>query len=503
MSTIEPSMTTHILARQPLPEAQPNAPQAVPVSNAIRPDRRVSKPAIIGAVLAFDVVAILAAAVLALRLSGQQPSLLVVASVLLSGPAILLILQQIWGYTVPALGSRRQQLARVGAAVGGGISLVVVGLLVAGIDIIGMRGWLLSFAALSFVLMTAGRWAAGRQVRRWTEQGRLARRAVIVGGGRPVADLVDSLREENGKAIEIMGIFDDRGGERSPQKVADQHKIGGFDEMVAFCREHAVDLIIITLPHTAEQRILYLLKKLWVLPLDIRISALGSKLKLRPRAYTFIGKTPFLAVFDRPLTDWGQAVKAVEDRVLAGLALVLLSPVMLGVAIAVKLTSKGPVFFKQTRYGFNNEAIGVYKFRSMYVDQCDAAASKLVTKGDPRVTPVGRVIRKTSLDELPQLFNVLKGELSMVGPRPHALQAKADGQIYDEVVEGYFARHRVKPGITGWAQINGWRGETDTVDKIERRVEYDLQYIDNWSVFFDLYILAMTPASLLNTKNAY
>jgi lipopolysaccharide/colanic/teichoic acid biosynthesis glycosyltransferase len=148
--------------------------------------------------------------------------------------------------------------------------------------------------------------------------------------------------------------------------------------------------------------------------------------------------------------------------------------------------------------------IEVFKFRSMYVDQSDATAAKLVTKGDPRVTKVGRFIRKTSLDELPQLFNVVfKGNLSLVGPRPHAVHAKAVDRLYDEAVDGYFARHRVKPGITGWAQINGWRGETDSQEKIQARVEHDLYYIENWSVLFDLYILAMTPVSLLKTENAY
>jgi exopolysaccharide biosynthesis polyprenyl glycosylphosphotransferase len=184
--------------------------------------------------------------------------------------------------------------------------------------------------------------------------------------------------------------------------------------------------------------------------------------------------------------------------------LVLLSPVFLATAIAVKLDSRGPVLFRQKRYGFNNELIEVFKFRSMHVDQCDAAAMKLVTKGDPRVTRVGRFIRKTSIDELPQLLNVvLKGDLSLVGPRPHALQAKADNRLYDQVVDGYFARHKVKPGITGWAQVNGWRGETDTEEKIQRRVEHDLYYIENWSVFFDLYILAVTPFALLKSDNAY
>jgi lipopolysaccharide/colanic/teichoic acid biosynthesis glycosyltransferase len=180
------------------------------------------------------------------------------------------------------------------------------------------------------------------------------------------------------------------------------------------------------------------------------------------------------------------------------------APIMLLTALAIKLDSRGPVFFKQKRYGFNNELIEVYKFRSMYTDKCDATASKLVTKDDARVTRVGRFIRKTSLDELPQLINVvIKGDLSLVGPRPHAVHAKAEDRLYDEAVDGYFARHRVKPGITGWAQVNGWRGETNTHEKIQRRVEHDLYYIENWSVVFDFYILAKTPFALAKSENAY
>jgi exopolysaccharide biosynthesis polyprenyl glycosylphosphotransferase len=211
-----------------------------------------------------------------------------------------------------------------------------------------------------------------------------------------------------------------------------------------------------------------------------------------------------LDVFDRPITDWDVVMKWLFDKVVGGLALIALSPVMLLTAIAIKLDSPGPILFKQRRYGFNNEVIEVYKFRSMYADQTDHAASKLVTMNDPRVTRVGRIIRKASLDELPQLFNVVfVGNLSLVGPRPHAVNAWAEQKRYDEAVDGYFARHRVKPGITGWAQINGWRGETDTHEKIQRRVEHDLYYIENWSLLFDLYILAMTPSALIKAENAY
>jgi Undecaprenyl-phosphate glucose phosphotransferase len=265
-----------------------------------------------------------------------------------------------------------------------------------------------------------------------------------------------------------------------------------------------VDLVIVSMPLSAEKRVLDMLTQLWVLPVDIRLSAHMSKLKFTDRAYSYVGGVPVLDMADRPISDWNLVFKWIFDKLVAITALILLSPIMIATAIAIKLTSKGPVFFVQNRHGFNNQLIRIYKFRSMRTEALDAGAAKLVTKGDPRVTRVGKFIRKTSIDELPQLFNVLKGELSVVGPRPHALQAKADNKLYYEAVEGYFARHRVKPGMTGWAQIHGWRGETDTIDKIMQRVNHDLYYIENWSLLLDLYIVLMTPVSLVaKSENAY
>jgi exopolysaccharide biosynthesis polyprenyl glycosylphosphotransferase len=256
--------------------------------------------------------------------------------------------------------------------------------------------------------------------------------------------------------------------------------------------------VIFTLPITAEQRLLQMLRKLWILP------AHTNKLRFRPRSYSYIGDVPVLDVVDKPIADWDVVLKACFDRFVGAALLLAFSPLFLLIALAVKLDSRGPVFFRQKRYVFNNELIEVYKFRSMYVDQLDPKASRLVTRDDPRVTRVGKFIRKTSLDELPQLINVaIMGNLSLVGPRPHAVHAKAADRQYDEVVDGYFARHRVRPGITGWAQINGWRGETDTPEKIQRRVEHDLYYIENWSILFDLYIMAMTPFALARSDNAY
>ena len=340
-------------------------------------------------------------------------------------------------------------------------------------------------------------------VKGWIREGRLNRRAVIIGGGQAAEDLIKALEASTDTDIRIAGIFDDRGNERVSPVVAGYPKLGNIDELVKFARNSRLDLLIVSLPVTAEKRLLQLLKKLWVLPVDIRLSAHSNQLRFRPRTYSYIGNVPFIDVTDKPIADWDHVKKWWFDKIAAGLALILFGPLMAVIALLIKLDSKGPVLFRQKRQGFNNELIEVYKFRSMYVDHADLDASRLVTKDDPRVTRVGRFLRKTSLDELPQFFNVLKGDLSLVGPRPHALKAKAEDKLYYDVVDGYFARHRVKPGVTGWAQISGWRGETDTREKIERRVEHDLYYIENWSVTFDLYICLMTPFALLRGENAY
>jgi Undecaprenyl-phosphate glucose phosphotransferase len=366
------------------------------------------------------------------------------------------------------------------------------------------RVWLGSYYAVGLITLLAFRRSLFLLVRRWTRQGRLDRRTVLVGAGNSGEALVAALSGQRDSDVRVIGAFDDRGDDRSSPMCEGVPKLGTVDDLVEFARHTRVDLVIFSLPISAEGRILHMLKKLWVLPVDIRLSAHTNKLRFRPRSYSYIGNVPVLDIFDRPIADWDVVMKWLFDKVVGTLALIGLAPVMLAVAIAIKLDSRGPVLFRQRRYGFNNEVVEVYKFRSMYAEHADPAAKKLVTKNDPRVTRVGRFIRRTSLDELPQLFNVVfTGNLSLVGPRPHAVHAKAEDHLYDEAVDGYFARHRVKPGITGWAQINGWRGETDSKEKIQRRVEHDLYYIENWSILFDIYILARTPLALLSGEGAY
>ncbi|HWK14327.1 MAG TPA: undecaprenyl-phosphate glucose phosphotransferase [Rhizobiaceae bacterium] len=360
-------------------------------------------------------------------------------------------------------------------------------------------GWYLS----GLVVILALRVVMARLIRRWARDGRMERRAVIVGGGQAAETLIRSIEQQPDNDIRICGIFDDRDNRRSPPIVAGYPKLGTIAELVDFARIAHIDMLIVSLPITAEQRVLSLLKKLWVLPVDIRLSAHTQELHFRPRSYSYIGAVPMLDIFDKPITDWDSVSKRLFDIFFSVVGLVVFSPIMIATAIAIKLDSKGPVFFKQKRHGFNNEEIEVYKFRSMYADKSDPTAKKTVTRNDPRVTRVGRFIRKTSIDELPQFFNSLMGSLSLVGPRPHAVAAQSHNLLYTEVVDGYFARHRVKPGVTGWAQINGWRGEMDTDEKIRMRTELDLYYIENWSLMLDLKILFLTPVRLLNTENAY
>ncbi len=367
------------------------------------------------------------------------------------------------------------------------------------------RLWLSAFFVFGLVALIAERLFLRALVRGWAREGRLDRRTIIVGSDQNGEKLVEALKHQDDSDIDILGVFDDRNDSRALESCAGAPKLGKVDDIIEFARRTRVDLVLFALPISAETRILEMLKKLWVLPVDIRLSAHTNKLRFRPRAYSYLGKVPTLDVFEAPITDWDLVMKWLFDHLVGAVILLLASPLMALIALAVKLDSPGPVLFRQKRFGFNNERIDVFKFRSLYHDQADPLAAKVVTKNDSRVTRVGRFIRRTSLDELPQLFNVVfKSNLSLIGPRPHAVQGKLKSQLFDEAVDGYFARHRVKPGITGWAQINGWRGEVDSEEKIQKRVEFDLYYIENWSVLFDLYILLKTPLALMTrSENAY
>lgn len=298
----------------------------------------------------------------------------------------------------------------------------------------------------------------------------------------------------------LNGYFDDRIPERGhpiPEELGCRE--GSLDDLVETARAGKIDLVYIALPLRAEPRINELVRKLADTTADVYMAADFSAFDLLHAQWATLGDVPVVSIHETPFYGVDGWLKRVEDIIFGAMIMLLISLPMLAVAIGVKLSSPGPVFFRQRRYGLNGEVIHVLKFRSMTVQE-DGAKVKQATKNDSRITKFGAFIRRTSLDELPQFFHVLTGEMSIVGPRPHAV---AHNEDYRKRIQGYMLRHKVKPGITGWAQVNGWRGETDTLEKMEKRIEHDLAYIRNWSLFWDVKIIFLTVFGSKVRKNAY
>ncbi|WP_422017447.1 undecaprenyl-phosphate glucose phosphotransferase [Roseateles sp.] len=338
---------------------------------------------------------------------------------------------------------------------------------------------------------------AGRRVQQWRGRDPSARRTAVVVGAGPLGNkLGRALRESQG--VICLGYFDDRSANRLHPD-AGTELLGPLSGLSDFVREKSVREVYITLPLGSQPRIVELLEQvqgttasLFFVPDVFGISIIQGRLQ-------DISGVPVVGICETPFTGTNQLIKRVSDVVLASLILVVISPVLLAVALGVKLSSPGPIIFKQRRNGLDGEEIIVYKFRSMRT-QDDGHIVKQATKGDPRITPFGAFIRRTSLDELPQFVNVLQGRMSIVGPRPHAV---AHNEEYRKLIKAYMVRHKVKPGITGWAQVNGMRGETDTIDKMKARVEYDLEYLRNWSLGLDLQIILRTVRLVIFDRYAY
>ncbi|WP_439817418.1 undecaprenyl-phosphate glucose phosphotransferase [Zavarzinia sp. CC-PAN008] len=380
--------------------------------------------------------------------------------------------------------------------------LVAVGQVWLGVIAPQHEAWLLPWALGTPAALISARYFLAGTLDGLARAGLFADRVVIVGAGDQGQRLAQHLHETKGGQVRLLGFVDDRAS-RIPNRPQGHAILGDVDALVAMIRANQVDEVVIALPWTAENRIAQLVARLSDTPVHVRLAPDLAGFGQEARQAVTVGGVTMLKLLDRPISGWQAFLKAAEDRVLAGFGLLLLSPLLLLIMALIKLDSRGPVFFKQKRYGFNCELIEVWKFRTMYADMADADARQQTTRDDPRVTPIGRILRKSSLDELPQLLNVLNGTMSIVGPRPHAVATKAAGRVFEEVVDSYAARHKVKPGITGWAQVNGWRGETDTVEKIQRRVEHDLFYIENWSLWFDIKVIALTVVALFKNENAY
>lgn len=363
------------------------------------------------------------------------------------------------------------------------------------------RVWSFAAFVIETILIYEARSHGYFLVRKWAAEGKLTRRIAIVGASLQGQRLAETLQTGLDPWVRVIGFFDDRlQTGRIPDHIGNIPVAGNLDDLIDRCRHDRIDEILIALPWSAEARLDAIIDKLKVLPLDIRLSPDLAGLRFKNRGFERVSGVTCLSIFEKPISDWSHLVKRVEDIVLSSLFITLNLPLLVIIAILIRIDSPGPALFRQKRYGFNNEPFEVLKFRSMRAERPDEVGVKQATEDDPRVTKIGKFLRRSSLDELPQLFNVFMGTMSLVGPRPHAVE---HNEYYDEIIHGYSSRHKVKPGITGWAQVNGARGETETPEQMKERVEYDVYYIENWSLIFDLLILLKTFTVVLSQKNAY
>lgn len=357
-----------------------------------------------------------------------------------------------------------------------------------------LLAWMIATPLLQWIAV----WLGQRILRVYAARPEARRSAIVVGAGALGVKVARALVDGDDQGIDFVGYFDDRTDGRV-HELASAQRLGGLQEVADYIRKRGIREVFITLPLGSQPRIVQLLEQvqgttasLYFVPDVFGISIIQGRLQ-------DMNGVPVVGICETPFTGTNDLVKRVSDIVLASVILVLISPLLLALAIGVKLSSPGPVIFRQRRNGLDGEEITVYKFRSMTA-QDNGPVVRQATKNDPRITPFGAFIRRTSLDELPQFFNVLQGRMSIVGPRPHAV---AHNEEYRRLIKAYMVRHKVKPGITGWAQVNGHRGETDTIEKMQARVEYDLEYLRNWSLGLDLQIIVRTIRLVFFDRNAY
>ncbi len=361
---------------------------------------------------------------------------------------------------------------------------------------------LFAWFSISLLLTSLTRIGIAKYVRHLQRQGVLTEVIAIVGSG-PVADrLAQVLQQTPPGTTELLGIFDDKIIGALPSLLK---STGNLNALIEIGKTRKIDWILLTLPATAEQRVLSIVQRLKSLSVPLALCPPHVGLAIPYNAIDYVGDTlPVNLLANRPIERWNSVSKRGEDLLIASLVGLLLLPLLACIAVAIKLSSPGPIIFKQRRHAVNNREFDIYKFRTMRWSPLAATEGlQQTSRNDTRITFVGRLLRATSFDELPQLLNVLKGEMSLVGPRPHAVEMRTDGRLGHEILEEYPHRHRVKPGMTGWSQVNGARGATHTMPQLRRRLELDLHYINNWSLLLDLKILFKTPAAILRGTNAF
>jgi Undecaprenyl-phosphate glucose phosphotransferase len=361
------------------------------------------------------------------------------------------------------------------------------------------RIWLSLSFVIGFVLLLTNRKIIAYALRKASQRGQITESIVIVGANERAEKIITSIHAMPNANIAVLGVFDDR-FMRPMSELMQASLLGTTGDMLDYIRRHRVDRVVVALPWNTSDRTNALLSRLGTVP--VRIDLVPSDMIWHYPNIDMerIGGVPVLTIVNSRVERQMGMIKRVEDIVISSIALLLLWPVLLIAAIAVKLGSKGPAIFKQRRHGFNNQVFEVYKFRSMRMQDDDGKGVKQATRHDARITRVGSFLRRSSIDELPQLFNVLKGDMSIVGPRPHAVQHNDE---FGAIISQYFARHNVKPGITGWAQVKGLRGETDTIEKMHKRVDADLYYIEHWSLLLDLKVILMTAMTVWFHDAAY
>ncbi|WP_417538056.1 undecaprenyl-phosphate glucose phosphotransferase [Marinomonas sp.] len=363
------------------------------------------------------------------------------------------------------------------------------------------RAWVTTWLLSSIFFILSYRFVLRQILGTLRARGLNIRRVLIIGDGDLAQNVADKLLQNTSMGLVVKGFISNKASQKDKTVIKNIPIVGCLEEIDKLVLEMHIDQVWIALPICEVAQMEQVQTALATSAVTIRMIPDIYGFQLLNHSMTEVAGLPVINLStSHMIEDKNRFLKSLEDKILSGLILLCISPILIILAIAIKTTSKGPILFKQYRTGINGKDFKVYKFRSMVVHSEENGKITQATKGDSRITPIGAFMRRTSLDELPQFINVLQGRMSIVGPRPHAL---AHNEQYKTLVESYMRRHMVKPGITGWAQVNGFRGETDTIDKMENRVRHDLYYIENWSILFDIKIIFLTIFKGLINKNAY
>ena len=466
---------------------------------------RLSAPVILNIIQAADWLILVGSAVLATRLLSPGPLSHLGGSLFISASAGILVtavfLARADAYRVQRLVSAETQLTLLPLPLLLGCGSTMACLFLLNKDDRFFREWPFVWLIAAAGLFTLSRIYLAGLFRVLIDSGRLGRRVAVIGAGHFSREFIERLRAEP-QNYTVVGLYDDRLSRVPPMQDGVRVR-GNVSTLLARSREEQIDLIVIALPLHAVARIAAILNQIGSAVADVCLTTDFAGFRYKSSQISSIGDNPVVLIEERPLKDWRAAKKRTFDLVLGSMILIVFSPFLLLIALAIRLDSPGPIFFRQPRLGFNNRLFTCYKFRSMHHGMTDLLGDRQATRGDPRVTRLGKWLRALSIDELPQIFNVLQGDMSLVGPRPHPPNTKAADKLFADVVAKYAFRHRVKPGITGWAQVNGWRGETKTVEQIENRVSCDLAYIQKWSLWFDLRILFLTLTREILSRTAF